>query len=221
MNLIRSAQLFVILLGYTFDRWEIADAIIEASYRLRHLDTPERASTAIGVDKGYAMGQRCRDMMPCLRKIQQSPTVLRLLTGRSLEGEYEAVGRRGVQGNGIQHAKTLHTDQGSIVGSCNWTTSSRSNKERGLLVRFDPAWSETYRQRLTDKIYTGVPLVEAEVLQAQRRRENRSVRSLSPAGNSRRVNPAWASHALEYGYDEGGGPDPRLREDPRFGRRNG
>ena len=59
-----------------------------------------------------------------------------LTQGRGLREEYAAVDRYvGQHLKGIQHSKTLLVDDWMLVGSTNWTTSSRSNLERTCLIQ--------------------------------------------------------------------------------------
>ena len=61
---------------------------------------------------------------------------VRLRQGRGFREEYLAVERFvGGHFKGIQHSKTLIVDIRMLVGSCNWTTSSRSNLERTALIQ--------------------------------------------------------------------------------------
>ena len=61
---------------------------------------------------------------------------MRTTQGLSIAEEYRAVGRS-VGGHilGKQHSKTVLVDDWLLIGSCNWTTSSRSNLERDALIQ--------------------------------------------------------------------------------------
>ena len=45
---------------------------------------------------------------------------------------------RTVSGTGIQHAKAVLIDDYLILGSTNWTISSRANSELGVLIQLKP-----------------------------------------------------------------------------------
>ena len=56
---------------------------------------------------------------------------------------------RGVSGNsGIQHSKTVLSDEFLIVGSCNWTSASRENHEEDMLVALNEAGVAAHDERL-------------------------------------------------------------------------
>ena len=48
---------------------------------------------------------------------------------------------------GIQHSKTLLTDEHAVIGSCNWTNSSRSNQEISVLVSLNDAGVAAFDER--------------------------------------------------------------------------
>jgi phosphatidylserine/phosphatidylglycerophosphate/cardiolipin synthase-like enzyme len=51
--------------------------------------------------------------------------------------------------SGIQHSKTLLVDDYLIVGSTNWTTSSKQNEEMSVLVQLNPDGFEQFDKRLS------------------------------------------------------------------------
>ena len=56
---------------------------------------------------------------------------------------------RGVSGNsGIQHSKTVLSNEYLIVGSCNWTSASRENHEEDMLVALNEAGLVAHDERL-------------------------------------------------------------------------
>ena len=71
--------------------------------------------------------------------------MVRLYEGVCSRADYAAVGRSGGW-TGVQHAKGLLVDDHAVMGSTNWSTSSRSNSEVSCLVKSDG----TDRQALQD-----------------------------------------------------------------------
>ena len=69
---------------------------------------------------------------------------------------------------GFSHAKTLYTDAGVIVGSGNWTSSSRANFEVGLLVILDETSAAELKETLLQQWNSGTALRGAARLEAQR-----------------------------------------------------
>ena len=84
--------------------------------------------------------------------------------------EYKKVGRA-VVGNGLQHAKTVLVDDMLVVGSCNWTVSSKANSEVAVLIRMNSSGERLVRDVLECRL-AGGELLE---LALPRPRRNRSV----------------------------------------------
>ena len=82
--------------------------------------------------------------------------------------EHKKVGRT-VAGTGIQHAKTVLIDDMLIVGSCNWTVSSKANSEVAVLIRMN-----SFRERLVRDVLEcclgGGELLEVALLRPRRSR---------------------------------------------------
>ena len=82
-------------------------------------------------------------------------------------------------GLGLLHAKVVHTDGGSVIGSCNWTTSSRANIEVGVHVQFTSQESSRLLEEWGAQILEGMPLREAAQLAEQRARSASPLRGAS------------------------------------------
>ena len=104
--------------------------------------------------------------------------VVEKIRGESAEGlrgcigleEYRAVGKRGVGGAGILHAKAVHTDSGTLLGSTNWTTSSRANIELGAELALGDLEAAELKDWMSSVIEGGETINDAEVLVMQRSR---------------------------------------------------
>ena len=76
------------------------------------------------------------------------------MKGGPLGPEYRRVNRP-ISGTGIQHAKTLLADDFLIIGSCNWTVSSRANSELGALVQLTPKGAQLVRDTIEARLAGG------------------------------------------------------------------
>ena len=91
-----------------------------------------------------------------------------LLKGGPLAPEYKKVGRA-VSGTGIQHAKTVLVDNMLVVGSCNWTVSSKGNSEISMLIRLHSTGERLMREVLESRL-AGGELLEAALSRPRRSR---------------------------------------------------
>jgi len=120
----------LMLTAYTFDQPDVIDSLI------RH------GVTRILADKGQSQGERTRLQRQSLLQVARAGIRVRLTSGTSIAEAYEG-DRRGTSVGkslkGIQHSKTLclkgrvGSPSYMIVGSSNYTTSSRANVELGFL----------------------------------------------------------------------------------------
>ena len=85
-----------------------------------------------------------------------------------MEPEYKKVGRI-VTGTGIQHAKTVLADDMLVVGSCNWTVSSKGNSEISVLIRMHASGERLVREVLETRLACG-ELLEVALAQPRRSR---------------------------------------------------
>jgi phosphatidylserine/phosphatidylglycerophosphate/cardiolipin synthase-like enzyme len=165
LGLIDRAKEYVMLFGFTYDRQDITDALIRAAHR--------GLEVQVGLDKRYTLSGKCRDQLQKAKQLRAEGVAVNLVDGEKLAEHYRLVGRT-VYGLGIAHAKVLHSDRGTVIGSCNWTTSSRSNYEVGVCLELSAAESQSFRTTLQSAWAAGVELREAEVSREQQR-------SVSPA----------------------------------------
>ena len=115
------------------------------------------------------------------------------MTGANVSEEYRLVNRT-VSGQGIQHAKSALVGDELIVGSCNWTTSSRSNYELGVLIRLRESSVAQVKAVFEERLRTGVLLREDPGARARRPYERSSSRSASAQRSE-----AYRSYSLEPG----------------------
>ena len=141
------------LLMFTCDRLDVVRAAVAAAARGVEVEA--------GVDKSWTVGTRCKEQYAAVRALVAGGVKVRLMVGTDRKPHYAAVGRN-VGGIGHQHAKIAHSDRGSVVGSCNMTTNSRSNNEVGVHFSLFPARASSWRYELSAYIATGIELSEAE-----------------------------------------------------------
>ena len=159
IRLIESAEQYARLLGFTFDRGDITEALKRA--RNRGVDV------AGGVDRKWTLNGRTRDHLVRLKVLEVHGVVTRVVSGSSTAEEYHAVGRSVSDSVGILHAKAVHTDKGTLIGSANWTTSSRSNIELGVELALDDLAAAELKDYMSTVIDQGFAVTDAEVLAAQ------------------------------------------------------
>ena len=181
LALIDAAESYVILMGFTYDRQDVTDALIRAVRR--------GLGVRVGLDRRFTMSGKCRDQLQRAKQLYAEGAKVRLLDGGSLSGEYHQVGRA-VGGLGIAHAKVLHSDKGTVIGSCNWTTSSRANLETGLWVELDLVEARKLCLVLQGRLDAGVDLRDAEVAREQSR-------SVSPRSAASRRARSQSRSALD------------------------
>ena len=87
-----------------------------------------------------------RNMAACCSQLRSFGVEIRTLVGRSL-GEVYGSRLRGLVG--AQHSKSLRSDCSLVVGSTNFTRSSRCNHELGVEVSLNDAGLEAMLLRFT------------------------------------------------------------------------
>ena len=167
--LITKAVKNIIMTVYTYDLLVIGDALKSAAGR--------GVKVEVIADYGHTLTGTTVAMVERMKGL--------------LESGVHVVLTKGASGNsGIQHSKTLLSDEHVIVGSCNWTTSSRSNQEMSILVALNDAGMSSWQERLSYLKRHGRPMTEEDVVKGQATRDQRKAsHSVPPAdryGNARR-----------------------------------
>ena len=117
--LLDNAKNKAVLTAFTFDYLPMCEALTRAAAR--------KVDVSIFVDRNHTMGGTTNHMVDRLDQLRQQGVNVYLCKGPASQ-------------SGIQHSKSLYvdTEQWShgyfLVGSTNWTTSSRSNFELNVLL---------------------------------------------------------------------------------------
>ena len=143
------------LAAFTIDRENIIVARREAASL--------GAKVRVLVDRKHTLRGTTRDQPKLLGELARLTTKVqaRTLEGCSLRKEYESVGRRyATDFRGHMHCKFVRVDRELLIGSCNWTTSSRANFEacakislretEGMEAFFNKMWHQAEDLTLED-----------------------------------------------------------------------
>lgn len=165
----------LVVLAYTFDLLELAEALIDASRR--------GAGVQVIADYRTTLGGNTRDQVQRLRALRSAGIAVLLASGIEIQPEYAAVNRSVRTGQGIQHSKVLRMDEYLIVGSANWTTSSKCNVETCALVQLEAEGRKEFDRRVELILRRSTPLTPEVEDAAERKRfesKSRNCRSVSP-----------------------------------------
>ena len=136
------------------------------------------------LDRGATLEGRTRNQLSSALRLSSTGIEVRLTEGKQCLGEYTAVGRRVPSHiKGIMHAKSLLVASSEardscevLIGSCNWTTSSRSNFELVSHVRVERAeLVKVVAELMLVPWAAGTEVKTAQISEAQR------ARSVSPS----------------------------------------
>jgi phosphatidylserine/phosphatidylglycerophosphate/cardiolipin synthase-like enzyme len=154
--LVVTAVRFITLTCYTFDLDELTNALSEAAER--------SVNVTVIADKRHCHGGTTKFQADRMNRMRQRGVRVLLADGLPIQDAYGEIGRKVRPGMGIQHSKVMVSDDHMIVGSTNWTTSSRSNHELSVLNHLTSEgqnawcqWSQHVRDsasELSDEIET-------------------------------------------------------------------
>ena len=157
--LIGKAVSRIVLTAYTYDLVVITNALKEAAIR-------GVTVTVIG-DHGHTLTGATAAMVERFTELKDAGVTVLLTRGVS-------------GGSGIQHSKTLLCDVHAIVGSCNWTNSSRSNQETSVLLFLNEPGLAAYEDKLRYLQRHGQPFSEKDEASGRKNRESRRIQSVPP-----------------------------------------
>ena len=159
----------VTMLGFSFDRAEIVEALIRARKR--------GCLVRVALDRNMTIQGRTRNQFGAAKELAAAGVLVRVAAGASLKPECHAVGRS-VPGCaiGIQHSKAVLAGREAVIGSANWTTSSRGNFELGVHLEFAASHADTVEEMFLGSWHAGADLAAASTSACQQ------ARSCSPSG---------------------------------------
>ena len=117
----------VFLAGFTFDLDPIVDKMIECFQR--------QGNVAVLLDKVHACGRTCKEEHQAVSRLIGAGITCYLSDGVDLHTGYMEAGRdimRGMMGK--MHSKFLVAGPYLVIGSTNWTSSSKGNHETSVLI---------------------------------------------------------------------------------------
>ena len=116
-----------------------------------------------------------------------------LVRGYSKKEHYIAADRKAVGGTGIHHAKWLLVGPFLIIGSGNWTTSSKGNAETMMLVQLTEAGLEDWYRRIAAVLSaSGKVLTSERITEAQNKLEQRRLEKASEKRGEPTTSPDYA-----------------------------
>ena len=161
-------------------------------------------------DQSQATG-KTKAQLQVLKELQSSGARVRLVTGNSVNAAYEGDGRGvkvGGKIKGLHHAKTLLCmgPSGSarlVIGSCNFTTSSKANREAGVVIQCKEGDQllKDWQQSFDDAFDAGATVEEFEKSLGDGPTSSRSRRSPTVEREL-----AWATRAHDAAIEPSGHP---------------
>jgi len=132
LHMIGAAREKIMMTAFTLDNTDIATALAAAVVR--------KVKVTLIVDLKQTVAGSCKDQLWVVKKLTRDGVTVFLSEGMPIAGPYQEAGRQvsNLEKKGIQHSKTLLCDDHLILGSCNFTTSSRANHELNVLLQLDP-----------------------------------------------------------------------------------
>ena len=173
-----SAGSGIVLLTYTYNLPELTQAMVAASER--------GVGVEVIADRREVFAGSTRDQLQEMKHMRAAGIAVKLASGISITDAYSAAGKPGKYGTGILHTKVLRMDQYAIVGSANWTISSKSNVEMSALISLSPAGREEFDRRCELILKTSTTLTdeleqEVERQKSEKEEWKRRLRTTSPS----------------------------------------
>ena len=167
------AKLTIVLTACWYDLGDLTEKLVYAA-RMQHKVTAY-------FDHKATLGGTTRDQLVRLKELKANGVRVRIAQGYNLSPVYEEVDRK-AGGRGLLHAKTLLVGRHALVGSTNWTTSSKGNIEMSILMALKKPGLARYRTMLSHLDSIAQDLTEELIEEAGRRKEERSSsRSVTPS----------------------------------------
>jgi hypothetical protein len=162
------AEGYAALTCFTFDLLMVKEALCACAQR--------DVTTEVYADKGHSLKGTTALQMIRLDEMRRAGVEVFLTDGP--------------ESSGIQHSKTLLVDGLRIVGSFNWSNSSRSNHEEGALIMLTAEGRRAAKERLTYLRKSSTLLTAELVCTAQETREARAARARAKSADTERYTTA-------------------------------
>ena len=129
-HIISKAKEKVLVTMFTFDRKELVVSLMDAVGR--------GVKVEVIADMRQTVAGNCRDQCSNVKILIMEGIDVYLCEGTLIEGPYAQVGRFvSKEKKGVQHSKTVLSDDHLLLGSCNMTTSSEANQELNVLLELE------------------------------------------------------------------------------------
>ena len=149
--MIGRAKDYVTLTGFSYDLVSITESLKAASHRF--------LMVKVYVDRSHALRGTTLKMLERLEELRQHGVYVFLV--------------RGTGSGGIQHSKTVSSDGLLLLGSANWTESSRTNHELGVVLELEGEGRNALRQKMQVMHAYSDPLTPELYFQARQARDEK------------------------------------------------
>ena len=163
----------VTMLGFSFDRKEIVQALVGARRR--------GCIVRVVLDHNMTLQGKTKEQYSSAEELASCGVLVRVASGIPLKPEYDMVGRSApAYLKGIQHAKAVIAGREAVIGSANWTTCSRSNQEMGVHIELNASHAGVIEEMFLSRWHDGMDVEDASKAAVHRARSN------SPTGRGLR-----------------------------------
>ena len=149
--MIGRAKDYVTLTGFSYDLLSITESLKAASHRF--------LMVKVYVDRSHALRGTTLKMLERLEELRQHGVCVFLVGG--------------LGSGGIQHSKSVYTDGYLLLGSTNWTESSRTNHELGVVLDLEGEARNTLRRRMQVMHSCSEPLTPEIYFEARQARDKK------------------------------------------------
>ena len=153
---------------YTYDLLVISEAILSARQSGNDV-------TVCG-DYRTCLGASTRDQLNRVIALRSAGVNVYLVAGLDIQPEYALIGKSVRPGIGILHQKTALIGSWLVVGSTNFTTSSRNNRELSVLLWLDDTTVKKYHELYKELAASGELLTDQLIATAEIDQEERRLR---------------------------------------------
>ena len=150
---------------YTYDLLTISEAVYAARQNGNNVSMCGNYNSCLGA--------ATRDQLNRVIALRGAGVNVFLVAGMDIQPEYAKVGKKVRPGHGILHMKTALIGSWLVVGSTNFTTSSRNNHELSTLLWLDKSSVQVYHKLFDDLVAAGEPLTDQIIAIAEAEQEKK------------------------------------------------